>query len=149
MAKYKKVLLAVDFGADNSVLIDKARHITSENNAELLLIHAHEPVINAYNAGGMAVMDAQVFSLDEELQKISKKRLQDLASEMGVPAKNCFLPFGKASTEIKRCAEENDIDLIVIGTHGRHGIGLILGSTANAVLHGVPCDVLAVRMHNS
>ena len=37
-------------------------------------------------------------------------------------------------------------DLIVVGTHGRHGIGLLLGSTANSVLHGVDRDVLAVRV---
>ncbi len=39
-----------------------------------------------------------------------------------------------------------DFDLIIIGTHGQHGIALLLGSTANAVLHGVSCDVLAVRV---
>jgi universal stress protein A len=43
-------------------------------------------------------------------------------------------------------AEELDADLIVLGTHGRHGLGLMLGSTANAVLHGAPCDVLAVKV---
>ncbi len=41
-----------------------------------------------------------------------------------------------------------DADLIVLGTHGRHGLGLILGSTANGVLHGASCDVLAVRIDN-
>jgi universal stress protein A len=39
-----------------------------------------------------------------------------------------------------------DVDLIVIGSHGREGIQRLLGSTANAVLHGAPCDVLAVRI---
>ena len=37
-------------------------------------------------------------------------------------------------------------DLIVVGSHGRHGLALLLGSTANDVLHGAPCDVLAVRL---
>ena len=37
-------------------------------------------------------------------------------------------------------------DLIVLGTHGRHGLGLLLGSTASGVLHGCPCDVLTVRI---
>ena len=35
---------------------------------------------------------------------------------------------------------------LVVGSHGRHGLALLLGSTANAVLHGAPCDVLAVRI---
>lgn len=43
-------------------------------------------------------------------------------------------------------AEEQKADLIVIGSHGRHGLGRLLGSTANGVLQGAPCDVLAVRI---
>jgi len=35
---------------------------------------------------------------------------------------------------------------IVVGSHGRHGLALLLGSTANDILHGAPCDVLAVRL---
>ncbi len=43
-------------------------------------------------------------------------------------------------------AKEHDCDLIVVGSHGRHGLALLLGSTANDVLHGAPCDVLAVSL---
>jgi nucleotide-binding universal stress UspA family protein len=55
---------------------------------------------------------------------------------------------GRGSTrrEILRLAKELDTNLIVIGSHGREGIQRLLGSTANAVLHGAPCDVLAVRI---
>jgi universal stress protein A len=53
---------------------------------------------------------------------------------------------GNTRREILRVAEENGVDLIVLGSHGRQGIQLLLGSTANAVLHGAPCDVLAVRV---
>jgi universal stress protein A len=43
-------------------------------------------------------------------------------------------------------AKDQDIDLIVVGSHGRHGLALIFGSTSNSVLHGATCDVLAVRI---
>jgi universal stress protein A len=43
-------------------------------------------------------------------------------------------------------AKEEDVDLIIVGSHGRHGLALIFGSTSNSVLHGAPCDVLAVRI---
>jgi universal stress protein A len=45
-------------------------------------------------------------------------------------------------------AVERGADLIVIGSHGRHGLQLLLGSTANGVLHLSECDVLAVRVGN-
>jgi universal stress protein A len=46
-------------------------------------------------------------------------------------------------------AKQTDIDLIVVGSHGRHGLALIFGSTSNSVLHGASCDVLAVRIADS
>jgi universal stress protein A len=45
-----------------------------------------------------------------------------------------------------RIAKERGVDLIVVGSHGRHGLQLLLGSTANGVLHLAECDVLAVRV---
>ncbi|BBI51861.1 hypothetical protein HORIV_42820 [Vreelandella olivaria] len=53
---------------------------------------------------------------------------------------------GMPDTEIHRFAEEHDVDLIVVGSHGRHGFALLLGSTSTGVLHGAQCDVLAVRV---
>ena len=50
------------------------------------------------------------------------------------------------ATEIHAYADEAGVDLIVLGTHGRHGWRLMMGSTANAVLHGTHCNVLAVRI---
>ena len=42
--------------------------------------------------------------------------------------------------------KELETDLIVVGSHGRYGLALLMGSTANGVLHGATCDVLAVRV---
>ena len=54
--------------------------------------------------------------------------------------------MGRPETEIHNTADEIGADLIVVGSHGRHGLALIFGSTANGVLHGAACDVLAVRV---
>ena len=43
-------------------------------------------------------------------------------------------------------AKDIGADLIVVGSHGRYGLALLMGSTANGVLHGATCDVLAVRV---
>lgn len=145
MAKYWKVLLALDFGTDNDPIIEKAKQIVEDDGAELFLIHVHEPVMTAYQAGNPAAPSTQVVSLDEELRKTEETRMKEVGDALGVAAGNRFVPFGRPSIEIKRIAEEQGIDLILIGTHGRSGIGLLLGSTANGVLHGCTCDVLAVR----
>ena len=49
-------------------------------------------------------------------------------------------------TEVHRVAIERNSDLIIVGSHGRHGLALFLGSTSNGILHGATCDVLAVRV---
>ena len=54
--------------------------------------------------------------------------------------------FGRPESELQRAAEAKGADVIVVGSHGRHGLALLLGSTANGVLHGATCDVLAVRV---
>lgn len=50
-----------------------------------------------------------------------------------------------AHHEIVRTAREREVDLIVMGSHGRHGLGALLGATSDGVLHRASCDVLVVR----
>ena len=59
---------------------------------------------------------------------------------------NQWLLWGIPKQEIINVAEQQQVDLIVVGSHGRHGLALLLGSTANSILHTAKCDVLAVRL---
>ncbi len=142
---YKKILLALDFAADNQLIIDKAKEAIEQNDAELLLVHVNEPMAGAYDTGPMGGWSQQVAQLEAELREHSKAKMTALSTDLNVPEEKCFIRDGRASTEIKRLAEEQAVDLIVVGTHGQYGLMLLLGSTANGVLHGVSCDVLVVR----
>jgi universal stress protein A len=72
--------------------------------------------------------------------------LASICEPLNVADENQLVILGQPATEMRRLARERDIDLIVVGSHGRHGLALIFGSTSNSVLHGAPCDVLAVRI---
>ena len=85
-------------------------------------------------------------TIQEQIQETAKAHLTEFASRLDIPIDNQHLIFGRPETEIDSLANQISADLIVVGSHGRHGIALILGSTANGVLHGAPCDVLAVRV---
>ncbi len=76
----------------------------------------------------------------------AEKDLRRLTEEAELTDVKMKVLSSVAKVEIASYAEENNIDLIVIGSHGCHGISLIFGSTANAVLHRAKCDVLAVRV---
>jgi universal stress protein A len=66
--------------------------------------------------------------------------------QLNVSPQDQFVEIGPTKTKILKTAEEVGADLIICGSHGRHGLSLLLGSTANAILHGAKCDVLTVRL---
>jgi len=138
---YKKVLFATDFDEVGISAAHKAKKIADENSAQLILVHVVEP-IPAYAYPGFAGFAEVEVSIREQ----AEKELNTLADRLGVDEKSRFLEFGSTKNEVLRVAEENKVDLIVTGSHGKHGLALLLGSTANAILHGAKCDVLIVRM---
>jgi universal stress protein A len=83
--------------------------------------------------------------LTDEMVESAKTRLSSLAATHGIPEDHCWVEVGSPKVEIIRVAGEIHADLIVVGSHGRHGLGLLLGSTASSVIHHAACDVLAVR----
>lgn len=137
---YKKVLFATDFDDVGISAAHKAKKIADENQAELILVHVVEP-IPAYAYPGFAGFAEVEVSIREQ----AEKELNALAVRLGVDEKHRFLEFGSTKNEVLRVAKENNIDLIVTGSHGKHGLALLLGSTANSILHGAECDVLIVR----
>ena len=142
MSAYKKILLAVDLTEESKPVADRANELCRAFDAELHLVHVIEPLSMAY--GGDVPMDLS--SVQEQIQEQAKSHLAEFASQLGVPAHQQYLIFGRPESEIQRVADEEGMDLIVVGSHGRHGLALLLGSTANGVLHGAMCDVLAVRV---
>lgn len=137
---YKRVLFATDFDEIGKRAAHKAKKITDENQAELFLVHVVEP-IPAYAYPGFAGFAEVEVSIREQ----AEKELDALAKELGVDKKHSLIEFGSVKNEILRIAQQKKIDLIVTGSHGKHGLALLLGSTANSILHGAECDVLIVR----
>jgi universal stress protein A len=148
MSLYTNILIALDLSEESGQVLDKAKQLAEAG--QLSLIHVVKPIEHVYGGFGAVGLagdfSAQMATLEQQAVKHAQDRLAAIGKETGIAAGRIHVPVGNASTEIHRVAREIDADLIVIGTHGRHGLGLLLGSTANAVLHGVRRDVLAVRV---
>jgi universal stress protein A len=147
MNNYQHILLAVDFFDQCENVIDRAKDLAERYQAKFSVIHVVDslPISDAgYGADIPFNLD-----LTAELMESAKKRLAELAKKLLIPEDCQWLEMGSPKTEIIRIAEENKVDLIVVGSHGRHGLALLLGSTANGVLHYAPCDVLAVRLQDT
>lgn len=137
---YKKVLFATDFDDVGLKAAEKAKKIADENKAELYLVHIVEP-IPAYAYPGFAGFAEVEVSIREQ----AEKELASLAKKLGIDSKSCFIEFGSTKNEILRVAHEKNVDLIVTGSHGKHGLALLMGSTAGAIMHHADCDVLIVH----
>lgn len=143
MNNYKHILVAVDLSDDSAFIIDKARDIAKKYDSQLSLTHVMEPIAVGY---AVEVSSIDMDSLHEECSKQAKTTLLEMGGNIGIPENRVHNLLGQPAREIRELAKKIGADLIVIGSHGRHGFGLILGSTANGVLHGAHCDVLTVRI---
>jgi universal stress protein A len=143
MADYRHILLAIDFSPENRSVIDKALELAEKDGARVTLIHVVE-YTSAMYAGDIPLPED--LALDQRLAEQAKVKLQQLTEEHGIEKADRRVEIGVPKREIVRIAEEIGADLICIGSHGRHGLQLLLGSTANGVLHMAKCDVLAVRV---
>jgi universal stress protein A len=144
MAKYRKILVAIDLSEETNQVLATAVDLREIHNAELLVAHIVEPVSTAY--GGVYLMELS--KSQEELNTAAKERLTTYANEFNIEANQQIVSVGHPDEEIHRLAEKHDIDLVVIGSHGRRGLQrFILGSTANSVMQSATCDVLAVRVN--
>jgi len=141
MGEYNNILVAVDLSAEAEQVARKAAALAQGSGAKLHLAHVVEPVNFAY--GGDVPIDFS--AIQDEIQKQAETQLAQLADKLGTACEK-HLVAGRAEVEIHALAEKVKADLIVLGSHGRHGLALLLGSTANSVLHGAKCDVLAVRV---
>ncbi len=143
MTLYKHVLVAVDLHPNSDRdIIERAIEIGKANGATVSLVHAVEH-INAY---GVAEAYSAVLDVESQLMDEAKKEMVKLGQKFNIPAKQQYLEAGAPRVVILNKAKETGSDLIVVGSHGRHGLQLLLGSTSNGVLHHAECDVLAVRV---
>lgn len=136
------MLVAVDLTEESLPVIERAQALAAASSAKLDLVHVIEPLSLAY--GGDIPMD--VSSVQDQIHEQAKRHLGEFANTHNIPDERQHLIFGRPDSEIQRLASELDADIIVVGSHGRQGFALLLGSTANGVLHGASCDVLAVRV---
>ncbi|MCM0612249.1 universal stress protein [Marinobacter sediminum] len=143
MSAYKKMLVAIDLTEEAPQVLTKAKAMSDAHGAELMLVHVVEPVGYAY--GGDIPMD--LTELQDQLDKAAHEQLEGYGDEYGVAKTNQIVTVGRPESEIHRLAKEQNVDLVIVGSHGRKGFQLLLGSTANGVLHGTECDVLAVRIN--
>ncbi|CAI8308621.1 universal stress protein [Porticoccaceae bacterium] len=142
MSSYKHILVGLDLSTESQQVVDRVKFLFANSDTKISLCHILEPL--AFTYGGDIPVDLS--DVQTQLQQQATERLDILGQQLQVATEDQHIILGHPAQEMHRMAKSEDIDLIIVGSHGRHGLALIFGSTSNSVLHGANCDVLAVRI---
>lgn len=144
MAIYRNILAAIDLHpACDKIILARAHQLTGNSDTTTLsIVHAVEH-INAY---GVAQAYPAVIDLETEMRSEAKKQLTELANKYSIPESRQYVEVGSPKMVILDKIKQLKVDLVIIGSHGRHGIGILFGSTASAVIHHLSCDALVVKI---
>lgn len=144
MNTYQHILLAVDFSEDSLLVTQQTSEMAQKFASKLSIVHVLDNIPMPDTSYGTII--ALSDETDNALLEQEKANLNKIGELLNVPQNQRWLIWGSPKEEICALAVQENVDLIIVGSHGRHGLALLLGSTANDVLHHAPCDVLAVRL---
>jgi nucleotide-binding universal stress UspA family protein len=143
----RKILLPTDFSGCANFALPYAAAIARAAKATVICINVVEPIVPAVGYSGLAE-PMPVADISEQLEDSAERelpRLVDCEELHGLNVEE-VIAHGDAAAEIVRVAGERRVDLIVISSHGRTGLGrMIFGSTAEAVVRHANCPVLVVK----
>ncbi len=141
---YKHILFATDFSPESRRAQVRAVDVAQQYGAQLSIIHVVDYLPVSQLDGGLSVVP----DLEQKLNENARDDITACGAEIPLKLSHEHVCTGSPKREITDYAQAINADLIVLGSHGRHGLGLLLGSTANGVLHLARCDVLAVRVRD-
>ncbi len=146
MNTYRNILLAVDFSDYGHFVAQKAKSLATQFNARLNLIHVLDNIPMPDTPYGTVIPLYE--NTSDDLLEIEKNKLIRIIERLDIDREHCWLIWGEPQQEITQLAVREQIDLIVVGSHGRHGLAVLMGSTAKGVLYHAECDVLAVHLRD-
>lgn len=143
----RSILLPTDFSECANYALSYAASFARSANASIICVHVIEPVVPTVGYTGMAE-PLPIADISDQLEGSAERELPKIAEAEECAGLNVeeVIAHGDAASEIVRVARERGVDLIVIASHGRTGLGrMLFGSTAESVVRHAPCPVLVVK----
>ena len=142
MAAYRKILVLLDLSDGSEQVAAAGRDIAACSKAAVVVLHVVE-FVPVEPIGESLMPTAQI---EDDLTVRARANLAALLPRVGLAAAAARVEAGNTKMEILRVAEEEQADLIVLGSRERHGLAILVNFTEDTVLHAAHCDVLAVRL---
>lgn len=137
MSQYKHILFATDLTSLSLNIAPKVKKLAELYGAKISLI----TVFGETSTYGYPGISEKESSVSEQVQNA----MVEFADKIQVPRERQYIEFGSVKGKVLAYAKSINADLIVVGSHGRHGLARLLGSSANAIVNGAECDVLLLR----
>lgn len=144
MKHYQNILVAVDISENSAALVARAQDIQALSNANLTLVHVIDSTPMIY-AGGEFALPVDLDTLENSVTNETHEKLLELAAVCNIEKSQCKLLHGEKEGELVHLVDDLKIDLMVVGAHDKHGFGRLFNSTADSLLHALPCDILMVK----
>lgn len=147
MKNINRILVPVDFSVCARAALDAALYMAERHDAAVELLHVYEPPFDLGNVP-IQVPGSPPQPIGDYIRFQVRQNLDNLLEDVkdGKVVVKGRLVTGRVEQEVARIANEEDFDLIVMGTHGRRGVArFFLGSVAERILREAPCPVLTVR----
>jgi nucleotide-binding universal stress UspA family protein len=135
----KRILFPTDFSHTGDAALRFATSLAKESDGRLIIVHVQEAPL-AYGGGEM------YYGIPEPTSDELMNMLHDVKpTDASVPAEY-RLVTGDPADAVVRLAEDDGVDLIVLGSHGRTGLTrLLMGSVAEAIVRKAHCPVLVYK----
>lgn len=144
MSSYKNILVAIECSQSSKQVLEKAAEMLKDSpDATLNIVHVVLDLIIADWAGSPGQIPPPLDQ--EELAQSGADYLKPLIEGAGLDPNDLIVCFGPPAQTILKQAKNLKADLIIAGSHSRHGLEILLGSTAHKILNLAECDVLLVR----
>jgi universal stress protein A len=140
MENYRQILLSTDLTEENHSVVNRAVYFAELMQAKLDVVHVVEP-LPGYGYAYVGVTD-----IEGQLIEEAKAEMVRLGEKFAISNERQWIEVGSTKLQILHVAEKIEADLIILGSHGRHGVSELLGSTTHGLIHGARCDVLTIRV---
>ena len=145
------ILLPTDFSECGNYALSYAASLARTFKASIICLNVIEPIVPTVGYSGMTE-PLPIADIAEQLEDSAERELPKLAECDECAGLNVeeLVVHGEAASEIVRVAKDREVDLIVIASHGRTGLGrILLGSVAEKVLHRTTCPILVVPVREA
>lgn len=135
----QNILVATDFSTTSQKALQYAVAIAVRYNSKIHLVHVIEPIAYEF------LSPQNMSEAHEQLRRVAEQQLQKVGAELGTVRHQVYLKDCPACDAVEEVVRQNDVDLVVVGTHGSEGIEkFVFGSTAEEIFRRVTCPVLTV-----